>query len=459
MSRAWSVLLLVLGGVAVAQPGAQAAMGSEPLPPTPFAIMAKLDSMAVQLLWPGFDLGLIPIAIYDGEQTVLFRHPRPPAGFVPSPAYPGAWVAKGLHEEVRANTAAKINDVLTAVVMLNLARDCPTPAYYGAVVAHEAFHVYELTRHPDWSTNEAELFTYPVEDVDLLSQRRMETEALRRAVQAGASRDRRAWAKAAMRIRDGRYARLGEGGRGYERGTERFEGLAEFVQTRALGTTERLLHLTPEEFPADAVRLRSYATGLAIALLLDEVDPAWKTRLESGSPLSTDEMLTAALVDVEPAEFSAGEWEKARTTARDDGAALMAKRGQTRDGFLAREGWSVIVVADSEEPLGLRMFDPMNVQRLSDQEVLHTRWLRLASDAGSLEVLDRPCLTTAAGPHPLFTGVARLTATGLAKEPQVTESERQTTIRAEGFSAEFVNANVEREGRVLTLTLGVKPGR
>ena len=55
--------------------------------------------------------------------------------------------------------------------------------------------------------------------------------------------------------------------------------------------------------------------------------------------------------------------------------------------------------------------------------------------------------------------MARLTATGLAKEPQVTESEGQTTIQAEGFSAEFVNANVEREGRVLTLTLGEKPGR
>ena len=34
-------------------------------------------------LWPGFDPLKIPLAIYSGEATYLFRHPAPPEGFVP----------------------------------------------------------------------------------------------------------------------------------------------------------------------------------------------------------------------------------------------------------------------------------------------------------------------------------------------------------------------------------------
>jgi hypothetical protein len=56
-----------------------------PLPPDAFAIVAEADRLAARELWPGFDPRTVPVAIHDGEQTLLFRHPSPPAGFEPDP--------------------------------------------------------------------------------------------------------------------------------------------------------------------------------------------------------------------------------------------------------------------------------------------------------------------------------------------------------------------------------------
>jgi hypothetical protein len=99
----------------------------------------------------------------------------------------------------------------------------------------------------------------------------------------------------------------------------------------------------------------------------------------------------------------------------------------------------------------------MNVQRLSSQEVLHTRWLTLENETANLEVLDRRSLTRASGPHPLFSGVAQLTVTGLTKEPEVARVGDKITVRAEGLTADLDGARLLREGRSLTLELVATP--
>jgi hypothetical protein len=97
------------------------------------------------------------------------------------------------------------------------------------------------------------------------------------------------------------------------------------------------------------------------------------------------------------------------------------------------------------------------VQRLSPQEVLHTRWLTLGNETASLEVLGRRSLTRASGPHPLFSGVAQLTMTGLTQEPEVTRVGDKITVRAQGLTADLDGARLLKEGRSLTLELVPTP--
>jgi hypothetical protein len=95
-------------------------------------------------LWPGFDVLEIPLAIFDGERTWLFRHPAPPEGFE---AFPGAHVHDGRYPAVTANSSAEIGGVLTATVLLD--KDAPVRRQ-AALAVHEAFHVFQRTHHPEW---------------------------------------------------------------------------------------------------------------------------------------------------------------------------------------------------------------------------------------------------------------------------------------------------------------------
>lgn len=83
------------------------------------AIAADVERIAGRgPLWPGFDPLRIPLAIYTGERTFLFRHPSPPEGFESVPdASPVAFVFAGRHPRVTANTSAEIGGVVTATLL------------------------------------------------------------------------------------------------------------------------------------------------------------------------------------------------------------------------------------------------------------------------------------------------------------------------------------------------------
>jgi hypothetical protein len=49
----------------------------------PFEVIAAFDHAAEAGLWPDFDATAYPIAVYDGDRTLLLRHPSPPEEFVP----------------------------------------------------------------------------------------------------------------------------------------------------------------------------------------------------------------------------------------------------------------------------------------------------------------------------------------------------------------------------------------
>ncbi len=346
-------------------------------------------------LWPGFDPQKIPVAIYDGKHTVLRHHPSPPPEFKNG-------VYEGRHAAVTGNSSIEIGGVETATVL----KTDPTPG----LIAHEQFHVHQRTKHPAWSANEADLFTYPVDDAEALALLRRETDALRNALTGDKSA-----AQLALELRRERFAKIGPTAAKYERGSELNEGLATYIQHRVDGGP-----IVLADTPPDAVRDRVYQSGLALATLLDRYDPKWRETLENGDSRSLDELLADAIlprVDVD-AEIK----------------ALVAKREQRKHEFLDAPGWTVVITA-KDAPFFPQRFDPLNVHVVGKGEVLHTRFLQL----NGIEILGRPALTEAAGEHPLFNGIRSVTLTGFATKP-VIENDR---LIADGVNADLRGATYE----------------
>jgi hypothetical protein len=434
---------LVVVSVAAALPAPAPEPASVP------AVIVEYDREAARPLWPGFEPASIPLEIFDGRRTWLVRHPKPPAEFAPSGSRADLRVFEGRHASVVANTAEKIGGVLTALASIE--GSTATPRGLGALLLHEAFHVFQAQRHPKWEGNEVELFVYPVDDVDALALRRIESRALARALEAPSAEARSSWASRAVEARRARFARLPEGSSGYERATELKEGLARYIQARAGGETASSFPET--EFPADKVRDRAYASGSAIALLLDRLDSRWKESLEArDEPL--DQILARAVAKVPPAALEPEAEAEIHRRAATDVAAWSASRTALRDEFLATPGWKLVVEGSS--PLFGQGFDPLNLERISSSAILHTRFVKLGNSEGSVEILNHRCLTEAAGKHPFFGGVRRATVAGFAEEPRADTAGGGVRIAVPGVTLNFRNATISRSEKTLTVVVGTE---
>ena len=411
------------------------------------AVVAEYDREAAKPLWPGFEPSAIPLEIFDAGRTWLVRHPHPPAEFAPAAGRSDLRFVEGRHATMRANTSVEIGGVLTATASLD--GSAKSPRALAALLLHEAFHVFQARRHPKWEGNEVELFVYPVEDAEALALRRVESRCLTRALEAADAPRRAAWAARAVEARRARFSRLTPGASGYERATELKEGLARYIQARAGGETGSPL---PEaEFPPDKVRDRAYASGSAIALVLDRIEPRWKEGLElRDEPI--DEILGRAVAGVAPAALSAAEEAEIRRRAAADVGAWTASRASLREQFDATPGWKIVI--ESASPLFAQGFDPLNVDRLSSDSILHTRFVKLGNADGSVEILDKHCLTEAAGKHPLFGGVRRATVVGFSEEPAVESAEGGVRIAIPGVTLAFRNAAATRAGNTVTVVVG-----
>ncbi len=444
-------VLLVVGACASTQTREERAL----------SLAREVERLArLRSLWPGFEPLAIPLAVYDGELTYLFRHSAPPEGFVAvGPANRGVFAWEGRHPAVTANTSADIGEMTTASIMLD--RSGPERSLSGlaAVALHEAFHVFQRERHPGWQANEADLFVYPTGDARLLALRRLETEALRRALAATDSAESACWARQALALRAERYAGMDAVFAAYERGTELNEGLAAYVELRAKG--RETVFLPTSGFEATEVRRRAYATGPAFGLLLDMFHPEWPASFEADDRQNLDGALQASLGadrrdSSDRCTFSDAEIVEAGRVARDDVAAVQTEQAERRAAFEARTGWRVVVKAADGEPLWPQGFDPLNVERVQDG-VLHMRFLRLGNDSGQLEAIDTQeadieVLTEGAGPHPLFNGVQLVLITGLAKADVIIEGEH-VTVRVPGLAASFERASVHESPMELVVKL------
>jgi hypothetical protein len=422
-------------------------------------VMAALQAMSNRFAaagggpWPGFDPGAVPVAIYDGTETLLFGHPAPPAGFLPAGA--GVSIFPGLHPDVRACSTALIGDVVTATVMtpgIPIPEGASPAVTVASIVAHEAFHVYQWQHHPGWGCDESQALIYPVTSAPLHHLLLLEMTALERALAAA---DAAPWVRLALDLRRQRHALLSPGAVAYERGTERLEGLAHYVEMRYAASATPNLPRRPLRFGPEAVRARSYALGQALATLLDRFAPAWKEQITRNDTLFLDQMLEAALpADLPPATIEPETAAAALAQAGREAAEVETRRQALGNAFAAREGWRLQLIASPADPLRPRGFDPMNLHVLSRSEVLHTRYLKLGTGGGAaiMEVLGE-ALTEAAGDHPLFAGVARVTVAGLAEAPSIQHEGGTLTITGGGIQATCQNAAVSQGGQTIIITL------
>lgn len=425
------------------------------------AIAAEVDRLGALPLWPGWEPLRTPLAIYTGSATFLFRHPSPPDGFIPVVGtVPAARRWSGRHPAATSNSSTELGGAATATLLADGPRAAQGPTALAAVALHEAFHVFQRARHPGWSGNEGDLLLYPFGDATLLALRRRESEELRRALTAVEAAVAACHAGLAFAARWERFAAMDSAFSRYERASELNEGLATYVQLRALDRST--VEIPGAEWPATAVRDRFYAVGPALAFLLDRFRPGWREELERDDRRSLDGMLGEALTGSGERGAGSGtctmsraEDEAIRSAAARDAGAVVAARTERRRAFDAPAGWRVTVEAADGHPLWPQGFDPLNVE-LVDGGLLHTRFLRLGNDAGTIEGVDGEAdleaFTEAAGAHPLFNGVRRAVFL-LPSPPTLVRKDGKVVVTAPGFRAEFTGRAEERDQQVV-----IRPG-
>jgi len=411
---------------------------------------AVRDAASEGEVWPGYDPLAIPLAVFDGTETYLFRHPAPPDEFAERD---GAHVFAGRHPGVVANSSARIGELATATVWLETLPEGSTPRDCAALVFHEGFHVFQGTTGRRWGGDESQLFVYPVDDDGLLALRRLETEALRRAFEAEDDAAAADWARVALGVRRERFGRMDDAFVAYERGIETLEGTATYIEYRAAGRASP--GFPAVGFGAEDVRSRAYTTGVAWALLLDRFAAGWQDGFGDDDGILLDTSVAGALPAAEASPsraFTAPERAEIERVAREDVRDVLRGRAERREAFESSPGWRLIIEAGVTSPLWPQGFDPLNLTRV-DGGVLHTRFLKLGNESGALEVMGGTVLTEEVGPHPILNGILRMTLAGLDEEPAVETDGERVTVAIPTLKAEFSGARVEREGARVTIRL------
>lgn len=316
-------------------------------------VIAKPDNP----VWPGWNAADTPILIYlPNVQEVLINHPQRPADFaaysgpVASPAGP-IFVRDGktLIDFDGQNTSREVFNVQTLVIADTLSsrkqeveywltdsrpvedrikeltydRLRPNPYDILALVAHEAFHVYQNRKAPNKGGNEMALAKYPVLSVTNNVGWALEGEALAAALRAESKPEIRKAAIRWLAVRKDRRADMPAEAVQYEDGTEFNEGLAKYVEYKLFQVLEgrkagnamfhaqgfrgfddlsaergRLVdtmlsnmrgevNVNNDPYGAAPVRMRMYFSGMAIAAILDKVSPGWHAKiLEAGTTLA-----------------------------------------------------------------------------------------------------------------------------------------------------------------------------
>jgi hypothetical protein len=429
----------------------------------PFEVIAAFDRAAKLELWPGFDATDYPIAIYDGERTLLLRHPNPPEDFQPLPERKGVWTIPGKHAAMRWNSTADIGGVRTATLLLTI-EPGRTVEYEAHILFHEVFHLFSRPLHPTWRPNEIWRYSYPMDDLDNYRQLLLEEEALARALESETISATASWAATAFAIRTDRQAALSEEHRTYETALELQEGTAVYMGRSTIGIAGDTARLREDRGP-EGIRWRCYETGAAISFILDRLAPSWKEDLDAEPETTFAELLGSALSTLEPEPASFSDDEKSEISAKANAAIteLSAERARLYQDFNQRGKRVVVRLTDENEQFTFDRFDPMAVEVLDRGETLQAHLLTTTHPRGQLS-LKNPrfvrrsldgviALTSPAGEHPFLGGYRQIAISGFSEDPVVECTGQTISVNADGLTVAFDGARIKSTDSEIIITV------
>lgn len=351
------------------------------------------------LIWPGFRPDTIPtlyVIAHRGKVLVQWRHDWP-AGFTVMPDRNDAGVAGAQMVSLPSGKFISFMSVDSSM----------SPGLVLGTSIHEAFHSYERSVMKEGQTfgsweNAMLVGTYPVFDVENEAAFALEGRRLRQALEAPSIEQVRRYAREFLALRESRQRVLDTEYTEFEKKAEMNEGLAQYSLLRGLAEIARLEggpwvpaarhEAAVESMLLDSllslsersVRRRFYATGSAIALVLDRLaGQAWKERLLQEN-LNLQE--TLALVSGFEGRDPAGPGDRRLMTAltaeaRRSVDRLRSNRVRRADSIVAGTG---IRIAVDPRPLGdgaLQWcgFDPQNTLQTGDSRTVHTRFLNVCA--------------------------------------------------------------------------------
>lgn len=464
-------------------------------------------------LWPGFHLADIPLAVYrPGADAYLINHPSPPEGFTPvSLPFAGSdTIYYNPHTDLfDAATSMPINGVLTAVIPDGSMFEQLDTRHRSAeeiigITFHEAFHVFEST----WKippVNFMMYSRYPVDSAANNALGNLEGRLLAEALVATRPDDRQNRTRTFLAVRHERRRSLDSDLAAYESGTEILEGLAYYVEIHSLQLAGEIDRAPlPQLVAADpdfhryahvdtlfkerldqlrkinlhglnAQRRRFYVTGMAQAMLLDQIEPDWKTGYAAGARY-LDDLLADKLIP-EKRQIRALEKEVATTDARlvhhvqieynypsllneEKTAAEEYKKQQKQKlvDFLNAPGRQLVLDVSALGWMGSWRMDPMNQEIITPEVKIHTRMLRIGyADQGIALDFQRPVLQDNNGKrYVTVVPAAELTVRGDG-QPLDLDQDGSTTvnqelvIRGPGLNISAKASRIEIKGRTITV--------
>lgn len=431
------------------------------------------------LIWPGFRPDTIPtlyVIAHRGKVLVQWRHDWP-AGFTPIAGRPGVGLAG-------SGTVSLPSGRLISFMSVDSSM---SPGLVLGTSIHEAFHSYERsvmrqgTMFGSWE-NAMLVGTYPVFDVENEAAFALEGRKLRRALNASTTDEARRLAREFLSLREQRQRVLDSEFTEFEKLAEMNEGLAQYALIRGLAEVARLEGGTWERaarheagvesalldsllaLSRRSVRRRFYATGSAIAILLDRLaGQAWKERLlrdnlnlQEALALFTGYDSLARVANVPPT----GETGSLTREARESVARLKAIRTRQADSLLSLPGLRLTIdpTALGAGVLQWCGFDPQNTLQTGDGRTLHMRFLQVCAGNNAKGELSRPAVQDdSSGVINLVLDPAGLKITGdsiaLALGEGQSVDVRAFQLEAPDVKLEARRARVARRGNTLSVLL------
>lgn len=430
-----SLIIAIMSGAGAASgsPAGQAAAVEDVA-----RVMDQVSAATRKTVWPDFDVSDIPVLVYDGLNTYLFNAKAAPEGFVKTDGTDHIFSFPGQYPPVRGNSIVRLGDSWMATSVLSRTSKRTGETYgirdMAGIIVHEQFHVFQRIRHPHWRPNDGLLLSYPAETVETLVLRRREKEAFRRSVIAGGTNDTAAWAKRALACREERLAGLDVRFATYEKELQRTEGLSDYIERTVRGLDPLNASAITNGIAPAGVRDLGYVEGRWIAMILDRLDPGWKSDLERNDALYLEDILKSAVdrMPIETGRFTAEEDDRLRALAGEDIKIWEKKKMSEIEAFGQKPGFRLELDA-SANPLAIRLFEPLEMEILEDGGVYHRVVFAAAGESGSLRITDRPCVTY----FDPECRLNRLILSGLKTAPQIRDDEKVVRVAGDGITLEL----------------------